>query len=828
MKPQKKKDSEKKSLKQIRSTQIFSPILDVKNGIIVTKDGRYVKLMEFSPINFNLRSSSEKDTIIDQFTSVIRTLPNTVQLKVVSQRADTSEYIDKIIDHAQKETNRGCLRLMEDQANLISSLSQTQGISRRFFLSFAYEDTRGLQKKPSFSQIENELSQQAYAISSGLNVCGNEQLSIDCDNEYTLSTLYSLFSRSEAEHVPYEQRELEVVSRYAASPNIDFDQEIHIPINDLICPNAIDTSSSKYIVVDDTYYMFCYLPSASYPSLALGGWLSVLINLGEGVDVDFWFHKEDVTTTKRILDMKIKDNRSKANTSDDSAPGYEETVQALNSGWYIKEGLASGEDLYYMSTMLTITAKSEKELMAKYEDIKKYCLRCDLEIKPCKYQQEAAFISSLPLAKYDPDIWKKSRRNVLTSSLAASYPFVSYEMSDENGILLGTNAHNGSLVFIDNFDTKKYFNANMAILGSSGSGKTYTLLTTALRMRQQGTQVFIIAPFKGFEFENACKAVGGAFITIEPGNKNNINIMEIRKREVVDESLYGGSKNTSRLIEKIQQLHRFFSIALKDITFEEDQILDEAMLKTYERFGINHKNKSLNDPKHPERYRPMPTLADLSQTLEQMGEPAKRLHSLLALYVTGSSKSFSLPTNVNLDNKFVVLDVSNLTEDMLPIGMFIAYDYVWDKSRADKTSRKAIFMDELWKLIGPGSSPLAATFVLEIFKAIRGYGGSAIAATQDLKDLFALNDGIYGSGIINNSKIKILMKTEPREVEELQKVLELTVSEAEQIKKAQRGHCLLIANSNHIFVNVKASPLEHNLITTDPNENRRLAQAKWQ
>ena len=822
------KAEKKKKLKQITSTQAFSPVRDVRDGIVITKDGRFIKIMEFTPIIFGLRSNSEQETIISQFASALRTMPKTVQFKIVSRRTDVDSFVRKIQEEMRTEAEEGCRKLQQDQIGLISSVSSIQGISRRFFVSFMYEEKVGLQRRPTFEQIAASLNREGRGIRAALEQCGNEAISRDHDDEYTLSVLYSIMSRSEALERPFEEREYEVLARYASSTNTDFSQKLYIPVNDFIAPTIIDAKGSpKYMVVDDIYYMFCYLPSSAYPVHALGGWLTILINMGEGVDVDFWFHKEDIVNTQRKLQYKLRYNKVKMRETEDTSQDYDDLLAAIQSGYYLKQGMASNEDFCYMATMITITAASLQELNYKYNEIKKHCIRNSMKIKQCLFQQLDGFHAALPLCQYDRGIWSKSRRNILTSSLASAYPFVSYELTDENGILLGTNHDNGSLVFVDIFDTKRYNNANIAILGSSGAGKTYTLQCMALRMRQKRTQVFIIAPLKGIEFERACAAVGGSFVRIAPGSGNNINIMEIRKKEDAEEKALstGGASQNSILMQKIQQLHTFFTLLVKDISFEETQILDEALIKTYERFGITSKNKSLFDPMNPEHYRKMPILGDLHRTLKDM-ENAGRLYSVLTRYVSGSAKSFNQQTNVNLDNKYVVLDVSTLTDEMLPIGMFIALDYVWDKARENRTEKKCIFVDETWKLVGTGSSPQAAKFVLEIFKVIRGYGGSAIAATQDLNDFFALAGGIYGQGIINNAKTKLLMKTEPKEAEVVAQAMDLTSSEMKEIKKLNRGTCLLAANTNHVFIDIKASEAEHNLITTDASELRKLARQR--
>ena len=306
---------------------------------------------------------------------------------------------------------------------------------------------------------------------------------------------------------------------------------------------------------------------------------------------------------------------------------------------------------------------------------------------------------------------------------------------------------------LDNFEHRKYSNANMLILGSSGAGKTYFLQSLALRLREKQTHVFIISPKNGSEFMRACEAIGGSFIVIAPGSKHNINIMELRQKVSGPEEL-DMDRMTSHLAEKIQKVMGFFYLLMPEITYEEKQVLDEALVDTYAKFGITNDNDSLWDPEHPGRFRPMPTLKDLYETLEELGTDAKRLKNVLARFVTGSASSFSNQTNVSLDNKYVVLDVSRLGDEMIPIGMYVALDYVWDKAREDILTKKAIIMDEGWKLIGLTGSKDSAKFVLNVFKLIRGFNRSGIIASQDLNDFLTANGGEFGRGIINNSEIQ--------------------------------------------------------------------------
>lgn len=826
----------KTKLLQLQSVQNFSPILDIRDGIITTRDGKFVKLLEFSPINFKLRSPEEQAGIVSQFGAMLRTMPTTAHFKVVSKKSDVGKAVAILREHYNEEDNSRCRKLQQEQIETIEITGRERGVSRRFYIAFEYEAQYGLKKKPSFDRIRFELNTMALGIRSGMENCGNECLTpIDKDgeDEWLLSTLYSIFSRGQEEVESFEDHEFRTLARYSMESQEYGDSgNLNVPVNDFIAPALIDTKTShNYIVVKGSeaapaiYYSFLYIPGAAYPLRAATGWSDFLINIGDGVDIDFFLNRENAEVIARSLAYILRSKNISAKNGDDTSTDYDELVNAIESGYYVKQGIANGEDFWYLSCMITVTAHSLDELNFRLDEIKKYLVKHDMTCRKCTFQMLDAFRMSLPLTHYDPGIFRKSRRNVLGSQLASFYPFTSYEMSDADGILLGRQM-NGSLVLLDNFDTKKYPNANMCILGSSGAGKTYLLQCMALRFREKRIQTFIIAPDKGHEFQRACDAIGGQFITISPGSRQNINIMEIRKKDERATVLIDGVGETSSsiLASKIQSLHTFFTLLIPDITAEEKQVLDEAILQTYKRFGITLENSSLDDPLRPGRYKPMPILGDLHQSLVNMGANAERLATILSRYVSGSASSFNQQTNVNLDNKYIVLDVSRLSKEMLPIGMFIALDFVWDKAKEDRTQKKVIFIDEGQRMIGPSGTPETAEFVLEAFKVIRGYGGSAIIATQELNDFFALNGGQYGKAIINNAEIKVLMRTKKEEAKSVQNALDITDDERIKITQVQKGNALLLAGTNHVLVEVEASRTEHNLITTDRKDLKKIAE----
>lgn len=819
---------EKKKMMRIKAIQSFSPIRDVDEyGIITTKDGRFVKILEFQPINFLLRSIEEQDAIAAGFAMAMKAMPRKVQIKSISKRTDISGFVETIKADMESETSPQCIEMMREQIELIQRVSWESGVSRRFFLIFEYEGiVHG--HKPTRADIVSWFDQTTRTITQMLSKCENKLISPLHSDTYTLAVLYGILCRAESAQKTFNDRKVETTARYLSS-DLNMDEERWIPVNDLICPSQMDTSRSpKYIIIDGLFYSFAYIPGDSYPDQTVAGWMSLLVNMGEGVDIDFFVLKEPVATIQRKLRHHHKVNDIAIRHAEISSGDYEGLRGAVRAATILRQGLAAGDQFCYMSTLITITASSLEELEDRQEAIKNFLLSRNLSMVCCRFKQEDAFLMSLPICKLDANLYAKSKRNILTSGLASAYPFVSFEVADRNGFFLGANKANGSMVFIDPYDTTQYANANIALMGMTGAGKTYTLQTIATRMREKHKQVFLIIPEKGDDYIPTCEAVGGQYVRIASGSDQRINIMEIRKADNTNNELLFGalSMGESILARKIQQLHGFFSLLVERMQLDEKQLLDEALIRTYARFGITDDNASLEDPAHPGKYKPMPILGDLHDELEATGEGAKRLYSALTRYVSGSAKSFNGQTNVDLDNPYIVLDVSSLTKEMRPVGMYIALDYVWDKVREDRTKQKCVILDELWTLIGAKASEQTAEFVLDIFKLIRSYAGSAIAATQDLNDFFAFQDGKYGKGIISASRIKFVLKLETDEARRVGEELKLSSAEIKEIIRFDRGEGLLVANANHVVVRVLASNTEHELFTTDPNDRRRMVNQR--
>lgn len=811
------KQPHRKSRKEIWTEDLI-PVRNIQNGIIHLSDGRYIKILEVEPINFLLRSVREQKHIIASFASWMKISPVHIQIKVLTKKADISKHLNAIERDMDREQDPKCRELQKDYYNLIKTIGSREAITRRFLIIFEYEPAF-TNRKSDYSEVVSTLETAARTAKQYFTHCDNVVITHDDENAFLLNVLYAIFDRELSEKVPIEKRIHDLQLRQAIESTPE-----GITVPQVIAPECIDLRHGSYVVIDGVYHAYLIVPSSGFNPHVVAGWTSLFVNAGEGIDVDFFFQREPKERIQSKLGQQIRINRSRIKDTSDTNTDFDDIEGAIKSGYFLKQGLANYEDFYYTSIIVTVTADSLDNLEWRVAEVRRLMISQDMDVRTCYFRQEDAMRSVMPFCRLNKKLFERSKRNMLTSAAASCYPFTSYEMSDENGILLGVNKHNNSLVIVDIFNSRVYKNANMAILGTSGAGKTFTMQLMALRMRRKGTQVFIIAPLKGHEFLRACRNVGGEFISISPASKQCINIMEIRRTDQTANAIIdGGINENSILAKKIQQLHIFFSLLIPDMSHEEKQLLDEALIRTYSMKGITHENESLIDPDDPSRYRTMPLLEDVYNILMEAPE-TKRMGNILNRLVHGSAKTFNQQTNVDLSNPYTVLDISELTGELLTVGMFLVLDFVWDKAKEDRTKEKAIFIDEIWQLVGAGSNSLAAEFCLEIFKIIRGYGGAAIAATQDLNDFFSLDGGKYGKGIINNAKTKIILNLEDDEALRVQDALNLTDAEISNITRFERGNGLISTNSNHITVEFKASNLEKRLITTDRYELNQILQ----
>ena len=576
--------------------------------------------------------------------------------------------------------------------------------------------------------------------------------------------------------------------------------------------------------MDGVYHAYLYVAGYGYSTTVGSCWLAPLVEAGEGVNLSFTFKRQPKEKILSKIAKTTMVNRSRMRDVGDTRQDFEELDSAISSGLYLKDAMnRNGEDFYYMHTLLEVTAEDAETLEQRVTAVEKLCVSIDMIARRCDYKNEQAFLSALPLLALDPDVERKSRRNALTSGVAAAFPFASYELSDRNGIFLGLNLYNRSPVFLDPFDDYKYTNGNCWIGGSSGAGKTFTLQCLGGRLRQQGKRVIFIVPKKGHEFRPLCELLGGLYLRLSPSSRDCPNVMAIRRRSL---DSYSGlrdmaARDDSVLADKISRLIIWYSLQKRDLSDEDKNHLDSSLVECYRRYGITFDNATITDDF--DDFVEMPILPDWYDVLSENPE-TKHLAVVLARYVTGSASAMGQRNEIDLDNKYIVLDTSGMPDDLLLPGIFWATDVANDLIMDAGGDLSALIADELWSLVGANSNPLAAGFVQEMVKTIRGLGGIAVTSTQGMQDLFGLDGGKYGKGILDSSRIKLVMQMEEQEAKLIQGVLNLSEDEVRQITRFRRGEGLLCVGYNHVPVQFHATQKEYDAITTSPTDLRTRAR----
>ena len=538
--------------------------------------------------------------------------------------------------------------------------------------------------------------------------------------------------------------------------------------------------------------------------------LKSLIDTNININISIFYEKQDPYKTIRNLTYHIGNVGVDLKGKNQNRQDIDIAAFTYNDAKYIrKEMQVNNEDLYFLYIYVSTFSTDEKELEYLLNKIEGILQSKGMQTIRAYFRQEQSFKAILPLMENSIDVKEAAKRNVLTSGLLATYPFISSAIFDETGIFIGTNIYNNSLVFIDRYDKNKYKNANTCIFGTSGAGKSFYTKLLILRCRLLGIEQYIIDPER--EYNKLCKNLNGLLLKLGHSSDSYINIFDIRK-----ESLEEGEEGY--LANKISKLIGFFNLIFGNINEEERALLEEKLIEVYKLKGITFDDNSLfkNEngkinikPVFKDTY-DMPILEDFYNILND--SRTKTFKTKLIPFVKGSLKFFNNYTNVIIDNKLIVADIYELGEENLKYAMWVCIDLFWDLIKKDRNIKKAIYLDEIWRLIGVTSNKDVASFIYKIFKTIRKYGGSGVAITQDVSDLFSLEDGTYGRSILNNSEIKTFFSLEEENIKVLEKYSNLSEKEKIEIKSLKRGECLMFVGGEHILTNIEAAEFEKEII----------------
>ncbi len=569
-----------------------------------------------------------------------------------------------------------------------------------------------------------------------------------------------------------------------------------VSIKDIIAPSAIEVDFN-HLRIDNKYFRTCFV--AGYPRFVGMNWLSSLINFDASLKISMFIYPTD---GKEILDdLRRKITEMEAELSTDIQRGRlvnPATQAKLEDALNLQADLVKGEERFFQFGLyMTLSAKTKEELDASTKNLESTLGALMLVLKQASLQMEEGFITSLPICSDRLNI----TRNMDTTSLASTFPFVSSDLSDDKGVMYGINEHNGSLVIFDRFSMPNY---NSVVFASAGAGKSYMIKLEAMRSLMLGTDIIVIDPEN--EYKNLAESVGGQYIAFGYGEASKINPFDL---SLVTE------EGENALNDKILTLHKMFKIMLGAMDPIEESILDKAIMEAYKAKGISPDPETQN--------REAPLIEDLYKALiGAEEEKAKNLAARLEKYIKGSFAGiFNQKTTVNLNNNFVVFGIRNLEESLRPVAMHIILDYIWTIVKKE-LKKRILIVDEAWYLMQYDDS---AAFLRGIIKRGRKYYLGVTTITQDVDDF--LNTP-YGKEIVTNSSIQILLKQHSAAIDLVGDTFYLSEGEKQLLLSADKGEGIFFAGQNHVAIQVIASEEEHKLITSNPEELLRQKIAEKQ
>ncbi len=569
-----------------------------------------------------------------------------------------------------------------------------------------------------------------------------------------------------------------------------------INIRDIIAPSSIVLAADHFRIGErygKSFFIF------SYPRYLNSGWFTPVINLDTPMDVSFHIHPVDTGATLKQLRKKLTEVQAEIMDREEKGlvrdPALEIAYQDLEG---LRDKLQTSTERMFRLGIYLTTYENDFEKLRDIETTLRSILESKLiYIKPATYQQKEGFISTCPygidqIQTYTP---------MNTSPLSSTFPFISFDLSANEGILYGTNLHNNSLILFDRFSME---NANSVIFAKSGSGKSYTVKLEILRLIMMGVDAIVVDPEN--EFKTLAAATGGSFLNVSLSSPYHINPFDLPEpRE---------DENPSDVIRSnIINIVGLIRILLGGMTPEEDAIIDRALTEVYAAKDITPQT----DPKlWAER---VPLMQDLEAVLEGM-EGADSLVRRVRKFTQGTySEFFNQPTNISMDKPLVVFGIRDMENEFRTSAMYIIMHYIWNKVRS-KLRKRILVVDEAWVLM---QNEDGASFLYGLCKRARKYWLGVSTITQDVADFMRSN---YGQPIITNSSIQILLKQSPATIDVVQKTFNLTEREKGLLLEAEIGEGLFFAGQKHVAMKVVASYIEDQIITTNPEELVKIKKAK--
>jgi type IV secretory pathway VirB4 component len=573
-------------------------------------------------------------------------------------------------------------------------------------------------------------------------------------------------------------------------------EEERFDVRDIIAPPYIGVMQDKIKLGErfaKSFFVF------SYPRYLSTGWFSPVIDLNTPMDISFFVHPISSELILKRLRKKITEVSSEILEREEKGlvrdPALETAYKDIEN---LRDKLMTAQEkMFRFGIYITIYENSEKELRDTELTLRSIFESRLIYIKPALFKQKEGFISCNPYGMDLLDV----HTPMDTEPLSTSFPFISFDLSSNEGILYGINRHNNSLVLFDRFSLE---NANCVVFAKSGSGKSYAIKIEILRYLMQGVDCIIIDPEN--EYESLANSVGGAFLKISLTSPNHVNPFDL--------PLPGPDDNPEDILRSnIINLVGLLRIMLGGLSAEEDSILDEALTETYAVRDIT----AHSDPKTWQNN--IPLMSDFEEVLESMAGTESLVKRIKKFTKGTFSDFFNQHSNISIEKNFVVFGIRDMEDSLRPIALYIIMRYVWNIVRT-KLKKRILVIDEAWWLM---QSQDGASFLFGLAKRGRKYWLGLTTITQNVSDFMASD---YGKAIITNSSLQLLMKQSPADIETVQKTFNLTDQEKYLLLEAAVGEGLFFAGKKHVAMSIVASQTEDQIITTSPQEVVKLQEEK--
>jgi len=819
-------------------TETFIGIDDIREGVIVMSNKRYLKILEVIPTNFFNKTAVQMDSIVYYFAEYLRNSPKKLQIKIMSVPTNMSGYIQRLQGFKNCRNANAATRLTIDELSrlIIDTTTNRKITNSRYFLIYEYEEFK---LNPQFQDVKNWLDWHEYRAMEAFEKCEcgivNHFLAGGTYDNISMAEYILLhFDRSAPKYL--DVRDALVKELLKKNPK----KVNSIMPNDVISPREVAFYDKSFYELNGKYYTTFYI--SDYRAHVLAGWLNPIILSFNGVDVDIHIVQENSNVAKKKVRSAISKQELTLNEiSDNTSLAQEAKVKYQDAKRIQDQQTNEGEQLNYMSVLISISADTLEELDKKVKDVKDLMEIKDLPLAPLTHRQEEGFTSSLPFNNLDEAIAKMSQRNVMAKNIASVFPFNEPALFEPDGVFIGTNIA-GKLCAFNSFNTEKYENPHMMMLGSSGYGKTFAGQIYLGRKRLEGARCFVIAPIKGYEYEKLCNNLGGQYVKFSPDGDYHINIFDIRVPDS-DVTVEGNVFRGSYLAEHLGIVKTYFSILMPLLTPLQYALLDTAIVKAYEEKGITKDNNSLYES--PGVYKKFPIIQDICIALNNMKllkvedfktyspdittfhDKIDELVGIMQEFVVGTNSFLNKETNIkDIHNDYTVYDVTELDnsgQNVLGAVMYTVVIRIMTGCKEDIHQQKVALIDEVWKLIGDGSK-LSASFIKGMYKVFRAYNAQVITASQDIEDWKAADSESVLNTIINNSMFQMILCSKPKSLEILRDELALNKEQADIIRRARRGDILFLCKGNSFQLRFDATETEFKAVNTDLNIRKRMEQ----